>query len=87
VVTGTFLPPSTAARSRGRTSASPLEYCDAEVLRVLKRKTLARLRKAVEPVTPDVFARFLADWHAVVAPDDARAARLAAAPEETLLRA
>ncbi len=87
VVTGTFLPSSVAARARGRTSGSPLEYCDAEVLRVLKRKTLARLRKSIEPVTADVFARFLADWQGIVAPDDLRAPRLAASPVEALLRA
>jgi ATP-dependent Lhr-like helicase len=87
VVTGTFLPSSAATRARGRSSGSPLEYCDAEVLRILKRKTLARLRKAIEPVSPDVFARFLCDWQGIVAPDDARAQRLAAAPVEALLRA
>ncbi len=59
VVTGTFLPSSSAARARGRTSGAPLEYCDAEVLQALKRKTLARLRKAIEPVAPETFARFL----------------------------
>ena len=89
VVTGTFMPSSAATRARGRASGSgsPLEYCDAEVLRILKRKTLARLRKAIEPVGPDVFARFLCDWQGIVAPDDARAQRLAAAPVEALLRA
>jgi ATP-dependent Lhr-like helicase len=87
VVTGTFMPSSAAARARGRASGSPLEYCDAEVLRILKRKTLARLRKAIEPVAPEVFARFLADWQGIVAPDDVRAQRLAAAPVDALLRA
>ena len=86
-VTGTFMPSSIAGRARGRTSSAPLEYCDAEVLRVLKRKTLARLRKAIEPVTADVFARFLADWQGIVAPDDARAQRLAASPVDSLVRA
>jgi ATP-dependent Lhr-like helicase len=87
VVTGTFMPSSIAGRARGRESGAPLEYCDAEVLRVLKRKTLARLRKAIEPVSADVFARFLADWQGIVAPDDARAQRLAASPVDSLLRA
>jgi ATP-dependent Lhr-like helicase len=90
VVTGTFLPAPAHERTRARgrtTGASALEYCDAEVLRILKRKTLARLRKAIEPVTADVFARFLADWQGIVAPDDARAQRLAAAPADALMRA
>jgi ATP-dependent Lhr-like helicase len=86
VVTGTFLP--ARARARGRNVGAPIEYVDAEILRVLKRKTLARLRKSIEPVAPDVFARFLADWQGVLSPDDARAQRLSnAQPIEALLRA
>ncbi|HSO33095.1 MAG TPA: DEAD/DEAH box helicase, partial [Labilithrix sp.] len=87
VVTGTFLPSSSAARARGRTHGAPVEYCDVEVLGSLKRKTLARLRKSIEPVAPEAFARFLSDWQGIVSPDDTRAARLAASPTETLLRA
>ncbi|WP_434048342.1 MULTISPECIES: DEAD/DEAH box helicase [Sorangium] len=52
VVEGEFLP-----GGRGR------EFCDAEVLRSLKRRSLARLRAEVEPVPPEAYARFLADWH------------------------
>ena len=88
VVTGTFLPTSATSRARGRTSGgAPIEYCDAEVLRVLKRKTLARLRKAIEPVAAESYARFLADWQGIVSADDARAQRLAASPIDALLRA
>jgi ATP-dependent helicase Lhr and Lhr-like helicase len=39
------------------------EWCDAEVLRQLKRRSLARLRKEVEPVEPPALGRFLAEWH------------------------
>ncbi|MDB4942287.1 MAG: putative ATP-dependent helicase lhr [Labilithrix sp.] len=84
VVTGTFLASPSAQRAR---SGGPVEYCDAEVLKSLKRKTLARLRKSIEPVAPEDFARFLTDWQGIIGPDDARAARLAASPVETLLRA
>ena len=87
IVTGTFLPSSVAPRARGATTRAPIEYCDAEVLGALKRKTLARLRKAIEPVGPEAFARFLTDWQGIIAPDDARAARLSASPIEGLLRA
>ncbi|GIU96879.1 MAG: DEAD/DEAH box helicase [Actinomycetota bacterium] len=38
------------------------EWCDAGVLRRIRRSSLARLRAEVEPVEPDVFARFLAAW-------------------------
>jgi ATP-dependent Lhr-like helicase len=44
------------------------EWCDAEVLRTLKRRSLARLRKQVEPVAPDALARFLAGWQGVTQP-------------------
>jgi ATP-dependent helicase Lhr and Lhr-like helicase len=39
------------------------EWCDADVLRGLKRRSLAKLRKEVEPVEPAALGRFLADWH------------------------
>ena len=44
------------------------EWCDAEVMRRLKRRSLARLRQQVEPVEPEAFARFLSDWQAVRRP-------------------
>jgi len=46
--------------------SEPNEYCDVEVLRALKQKTLARLRKAIEPVSAEAFARFLTEWHGIV---------------------
>nr|WP_228045953.1 ATP-dependent helicase [Saccharopolyspora sp. HNM0983] len=42
-----------------------LEYCDAEVLRRLRRASLARLRAEVEPVEQSALARFLPAWHGV----------------------
>ena len=45
-----------------RPSGSGSEWCDAEVLRKLRRRSLARLRKEVEPVEPEALARFLAAW-------------------------
>ncbi|MCI0444866.1 DEAD/DEAH box helicase, partial [bacterium] len=41
------------------------EWCDANVLRVLRLKSLARLRKEVEPVEPEAYARFLPVWHRI----------------------
>ncbi|HZO13631.1 MAG TPA: DEAD/DEAH box helicase, partial [Polyangiaceae bacterium] len=49
------------------------EWVDAEVLRRLKRRTLARLRAEVEPVPRAVFGRFLPAWHGVDAPGKGRA--------------
>jgi ATP-dependent helicase Lhr and Lhr-like helicase len=41
------------------------EYCDSEVLRRLRRASLARLRAEVEPVEPAALGRFLPGWHGV----------------------
>ena len=38
------------------------EWCDAEVLRRLRRRSLARLRHEVEPVPPAALASFLPRW-------------------------
>jgi len=48
-----------------RPEGSGLEFCDAEVLRSLRRRSLAKLRKEVEPVAPEVLARFLPTWQGV----------------------
>lgn len=44
------------------------EWCDAEVLRRIRTKSLAALRHEVEPVSPDTLARFLPAWQHVQAP-------------------
>ncbi|MCK6546654.1 DEAD/DEAH box helicase, partial [Myxococcota bacterium] len=41
------------------------EWCDAEVLRALKRRSLAKLRREVEPVDQAALARFALEWHGV----------------------
>jgi ATP-dependent Lhr-like helicase len=41
------------------------EWCDTEVLRQLRRRSLAALRREVEPVEPVVLARFLPEWHGI----------------------
>ncbi|NLT53338.1 MAG: DEAD/DEAH box helicase [Actinomycetales bacterium] len=45
-----------------------LDHCDAEVLRVLRRRSLAALRAQVEPVPPESLARFLPGWQHVASP-------------------
>jgi ATP-dependent helicase Lhr and Lhr-like helicase len=44
------------------------EWCDPEVLQQIRRKSLARLRREIEPVEQRVFARFNARWQGVTAP-------------------
>ncbi len=41
------------------------EWCDAEVLRRLRRQTLAKLRDEVAPVEGRVLTRFLGSWHGI----------------------
>jgi ATP-dependent Lhr-like helicase len=48
-----------------RPAGTGSEWCDAEVLRKLRRRSLARLRHEVEPVEPGTLARFLTSWHGV----------------------
>jgi ATP-dependent helicase Lhr and Lhr-like helicase len=51
-----------------RPSGRHREWCDPEVLQQIRRKSLARLRREVEPVERQTFARFLARWHGVTVP-------------------
>jgi ATP-dependent Lhr-like helicase len=44
------------------------EWCDAEILRQIRRKSLARLRREVEPVEQRTLARFLTHWQGLLAP-------------------
>lgn len=44
------------------------EWCDAAVLRRLRRRSLAALREELEPVPPAALAAFLPQWQHVAAP-------------------
>ena len=52
-------------RGEFRPGGAEREWCDPEVLRLLRRRSLARLRREVEPVEPAALARFLPDWQGV----------------------
>ncbi|MGH8894856.1 MAG: Lhr family ATP-dependent helicase, partial [Actinomycetes bacterium] len=54
VVEGEFLP-----------GGAGTEWCDSEVLRTLRRRSLAALRKEVEPVPAEALAAFLPPWQQV----------------------
>ncbi|MEB3069959.1 DNA glycosylase AlkZ-like family protein [[Mycobacterium] vasticus] len=41
------------------------QWCDAEVLRILRRRSLAALRSAIEPVSTAAYGRFLPSWHQI----------------------
>ena len=44
-------------------AAHETEWCERRILHRIHRLTLGTLRKQVEPVTPDIFLRWLLDWH------------------------
>ncbi|GAA5181684.1 ATP-dependent helicase [Rugosimonospora acidiphila] len=46
-------------------SGAGSEWCDTQVLRMLRRRSLAALRKEIEPVPPAALARFLPAWQHV----------------------
>jgi ATP-dependent helicase Lhr and Lhr-like helicase len=51
-----------------RPTGTHREWCDAAVLATLRQRSLAKLRRAVEPVEPSVLGRLLTTWHGVVRP-------------------
>ncbi|MGZ8502143.1 MAG: Lhr family helicase, partial [Candidatus Limnocylindrales bacterium] len=64
-------------RGEFRSGGAEREWCDPEVLRQLRRRSLARLRREVEPVDPAALGRFLPEWQGV-----APLARLGSGPSE-----
>jgi ATP-dependent Lhr-like helicase len=56
-VEGEFLP-----GGRGK------EWCESDVLSTIRRRSLAKLRREVEPVEPAALCRFLVDWQATLRP-------------------
>ncbi|MGA3056638.1 MAG: DEAD/DEAH box helicase [Candidatus Limnocylindrales bacterium] len=55
----------TILRGEFRPSGTEREWCNPDVLRQLRRRSLARLRREVEPVEQVVLARFLPAWQGV----------------------
>ncbi len=52
-------------RGELRPGGSEREWCDPEVLRRLRRASLAALRKEIEPAEQAAFGRFLPAWHGI----------------------
>ncbi|MGM1017954.1 MAG: ATP-dependent helicase [Actinomycetota bacterium] len=55
LTSGYFLPEAAG-------TGSEIEWCDTEVLRRLRMRSLAAIRGSVEPVPPAAYARFLPEW-------------------------
>ncbi|MGO9222504.1 ATP-dependent helicase [Mycobacterium sp.] len=53
------------AEGLGAPGTGSEQWCDAEVLRILRRRSLAALRAQVEPVSTAAYGRFLPAWHHV----------------------
>ena len=62
-----LLAAGTLLRGEFRPGGAEREWCDPDVLRLLRRRSLARLRREVEPVDPAALARFLPEWHGIAA--------------------
>ena len=52
-------------RGEIRPAGAEPEWCDTEVVRRLRRRTLARLRHTVAPVDATTLGRFLPSWHGI----------------------
>jgi ATP-dependent Lhr-like helicase len=68
VLSGEFRPVPAAGSLTGE------EWCDLEVLRRLRRRSLAKLRHEIEPVEPTTLARFSTAWHQIATPKGLRGA-------------
>ena len=55
-------------RGAFRPDGTGTEWCDTSVLRTVRRRSLARLRREVEPVPPEAYARFVSAWHSIERP-------------------
>ncbi len=68
VVLDRFTESGQLVRGEFRPDGVEREWCDDDVLRQLRRRSLASLRKEVEPVEGDALARFLPGWQGVGVP-------------------
>ncbi|MBI2695133.1 ATP-dependent helicase [Mycobacterium nebraskense] len=66
LVRGDFVAAAEVSATSG--AAGSEQWCDADVLRVLRRRSLAALRAQVEPVSTAAYGRFLPAWHHMSSP-------------------
>jgi ATP-dependent Lhr-like helicase len=64
-----LLAAGTILRGEFRPGGAEREWCDPDVLRLLRRRSLARLRREVEPVDPAALGRFMPAWQGVAPAD------------------
>ena len=80
LVRGELRPAALAVAAEAGGHGESTEYCDAEVLRRLRRASLARLRSEVEPVEQRALGRFLPAWQGVQVSPGGRRGRMRRAP-------
>jgi ATP-dependent Lhr-like helicase len=66
----------TVVEGQFRPGRSGSEWMDTGVLRTLRGRSLARLRREVEPVEQDALGRFAIAWHGIDSPERGQAALL-----------
>jgi ATP-dependent Lhr-like helicase len=59
---GAFEYPATTEPSAGGNPDHEIEWCERRILQRIHRRTVATLRKQIEPVTPAVYMRWLLQW-------------------------
>ena len=64
MIRGEFTTGAATAATSG-TAVDSTEWCDADILKILRRRSLAALRAQVEPVSTAAFGRFLPAWQQV----------------------
>jgi ATP-dependent Lhr-like helicase len=62
LIRGAFEYPATTEPSASRNPDHDIEWCERRILQRIHRRTVATLRKQVEPVTPAVYMRWLLNW-------------------------
>jgi ATP-dependent Lhr-like helicase len=65
VALGRLISEGVLIRGEFRPGGSEREFCDDDVLRQLRRRSLSKLRHEIEPVEGDALARFLPSWQGV----------------------
>ncbi len=62
LISGDFTTPE---QDNEQTSTTDKQWCDANVLRIWKQRSLALVRQQIKPASPEVCTRFLIDWHGI----------------------
>jgi ATP-dependent helicase Lhr and Lhr-like helicase len=59
---GTFEYPAPTEPSAGANPDHDIQWCERRILQRIHRRTVATLRKQIQPVTPAIFIRWLLNW-------------------------